>query len=93
MEVKLGGTATVHNDASEFFLEYYLLEDKERNYGVKIEKKEKRAGQMVLCEDYVSEYTISDEDSANSVLELLAKNMVTPTTADSILQDLGYFEK
>lgn len=91
MEEKLGGTALVQNAASEFLLEYYLLEDMHKNYGVKIEKKENVAGTLVLKEDYTSEYAIKDEDKANNILELLMKNKVTPTTADSVLHDLGYF--
>ena len=93
MSVKLGGTAAVQNATSEFLLEYYLMEDQAQNYGVKIKKKEKKAGDIVLCEDYVSDYTITDKGSANAVLELLVKNTVTPTTAGAVLQDLGYFEK
>ena len=92
MEIKLGGTATVQNISSDFFLEYYLVEDREKNFGFKIDKKENRDGKMVLCEEYVSEYITDDEDKANDVLSLLAKNMVTPTTADSVLEDLGYFD-
>ena len=93
MEERLEEMISVHNISSEFLLYYYLLEDTEKNYGVKIEKKEKRAGALVLCEDYNSGYTIENEDTANDVLELLAKNMVTPATADCVLEDLGYFEK
>jgi len=91
MEEKLGGTAVVHNTASEFLLEYYLVEDSDQNYGVKIEKKENMAGNLILREDYTSGYAISDENKANAVLDLLVKNRVTPTTADCILHDLGYF--
>ena len=92
MEEKLGGTAVLGNLGSEFLLEYYLMSDNNQNYGVKIEKKEKYAGNMVLREDYTSKYTIDSEDKANSVLELLLKNKVTPITAGNVLHDLGYFE-
>jgi len=91
MEEKLGGTALVENSSSEFLLEYYLLEDADKNYGIKIEKKEKEVCGLVLKENYISEYVIEDEDKANNILELLMKNKVTPTTADYILHDLGYF--
>ena len=92
MEIKLSGTVAVQNAYSEFLLEYYLVEDKDKNYGFKIDKKENKRGNLVLCEEYVSEYTTYDKDKANSVLELLARNIVTPTTADCVLQDLEYFE-
>ena len=92
MEIKLGGTVAVQNVSSDFLLEYYLVEDKEKNYGFKIDKKESRSGKLVLCEEYVSEYVTDDEDKANDVLGILAKNMVTPTTADCVLHDLGYFD-
>ena len=91
MMEKLGGSSVVQNTASEFLLEYYLMEDQERNYGVKIEKTEKMSGNLVLREDYVSGYGIDDEAEANDVLKLLIKNQVTPTTADCVLHDLGYF--
>ena len=93
MGEKLGGTAVVNNAISEFLLEYYLVEDNCQNYGVKIEKKEKRAGNLILREDYTSEYTIDDEGKANEVLDLFVKNKVTPITADCVLHDLGYFEE
>lgn len=92
MEIKLEGTVAVQNVSSDFLLEYYLVEDREKNYGFKIDKKENRAGKLVVCEEYVSEYVTDDEDTASDVLSLLAKNMVTPTTADCVLHDLGYFE-
>ena len=92
MEEKLEGTAVVQSAASKFLLEYYLVEDSNQNYGVKIEKKENLAGHMVLREDYTSNYASCDEDTASAVLELLIKNKVTPTTADCVLHDLGYFE-
>jgi len=92
MEEKLGGTAAIRNIGSEFLIEYYLVEDSDRNYGVKIEKKEKREGNLILREDYTSEYTIDDEDKANAVLDLLVKNKVTPMTAEWVLHDLGYFD-
>ena len=93
MMERLGGSSVIQNTASEFLLEYYLLEDQERNYGVKIEKTERMDENLVLREDYVSGYGIEDEDKANDVLRLLIKNQVTPTTADCVLHDLGYFEK
>jgi len=92
MEIKLGGTAEIKNISSDFLLEYYILEDKEKNYGFKIDKKEKIDGKLVLCEEYVSEYVTNNEDRANDILKLLAKNTVTPVTADSVLHDLGYFD-
>lgn len=92
MELKLGGTAEIKNISSDFLLEYYLVEDKEKNYGFKIDKKESKDGKLVLCEEYVSEYITDDETKANNVLNLLVKNVVTPTTADCVLHDLGYFD-
>lgn len=91
MELKLEETVAVQNVGSEFTLEYYLVEDKEENFGFKIDKKEGKTGNLVLCEEYVSEYVTDDLEEANKVIEVLAKNAVTPTTADCILQDLGYF--
>ena len=92
MELKLGGTAKIKNISSDFLLEYYLVEDKEKNYGFKIDKKESKDGKLVLREEYVSEYITDDETKANNVLNLLVKNVVTPTTADCVLHDLGYFD-
>ena len=92
MEKKLGGTALVQNNASEFFLEYYLTENDTHNYAVQIEKKEESESGLVLREDYTSKYIIDGEDNANELLKLLVKNSVTPATAESVLQDLGYFE-
>lgn len=92
MELKLGGTAEIKNISSDFLLEYYLVEDKEKNYGFKIDKKESKDGKLVLREEYVSEYITDDETKANNVLNLLVKNVVTPTTADCVLHDLGYFD-
>ncbi len=89
MELKLSGTATVQNVTSEFILEYYLIEDYEENFGFKIDKKERKSGEFVLCEEYVSEYTTSDIEEANRILDVLTKNVVTPTTADNVLQDMG----
>lgn len=91
MEFRLEGNAVIKNNDSEFLLEYYLIEDSEKNYGVKIDKKEKTSKGLVLCEEYVSNYTTDNEKEASSILQLLAKNIVTPTTADNVLQDLGYF--
>jgi len=92
MKEKLGGMALVQGNVSELFLEYYLSENDTHNYAVKIEKKEMKNGNFVLREDYTSEYMIDGEDTANKVLELLVKNSVTPTTADCVLEDLGYFD-
>lgn len=92
MEVKLGGTVKIKEASSDFLLEYYLVEDKYKNYGLKIDKKENINGKLMLCEEYVSEYITDDEDRANYILSVLAKNMVTPTTADDVLEDLGYFD-
>ncbi len=90
MEEKLGGTAVVQNDASEFLLEYYVMEDREKKYGIKIEKKEKKPNGLVLCEDYTSEYIIKSKSRANDILEILMRNKVTPITAESVLNDLKY---
>ena len=92
MGEKLGGTAVIRNTSTEFLLEYYLVGGKEKNYGVKIEKKEKNKGEFVLSEKYTSQYIIGDKDSASKVLDILVKNSVTPTTVDCVLHDLGYFE-
>ena len=90
MEEKLNVSAIIQSSTSEFFLEYYLMKNTESNYGFKIEKKEKKAGTFILCEDYTSNYTFCNKEEATAVIEKLAKNVVTPTTANCILHDLGY---
>lgn len=90
MEKKLGGTVAIQNEKSEFFFEYYLTKDREENYGLKIDKKERKSGELILCEEYVSKYTTDDVLKANNILNLLVKNKVTPITVDNILHDLGY---
>jgi len=92
MKEIFSGKAMVQSDISEFLLEYYLIEDNNKNYGIRIEKTEKMGNKLVLKEDYTSEYGIDSEANANAVLEMLMKNKVTPTTADCVLHDLGYFE-
>ena len=45
-----------------------------------------------MCEEYVSEYITDDLEKASGILNALAKNVVTPTTADNVLQDMGLID-
>ena len=42
---------------------------------------------------YIDKSNLTDDEyKANEVIDILAKNIVTPITADNVLHDLGYFD-
>lgn len=78
-------------NSSKSLLEYYLIENDEDEFGVKVLKKDdSMVGIMRCSEQHTLEYIVGEEDDANDVLELLAKNTVTPVTVGNVLEDLGY---
>ena len=93
MQFDLKNTIKLNDIMPELILDYYIVENSEENFGLKIEKKEKKAGKFVVCEEYTSDYVIDDFEEANKVLNMFIQNTVTPTTAESILEDMGYFNR
>lgn len=75
-------------NSSKALLEYYLVENGEDKYGIKISKK--ADGVLKLSEQRTLEYIVDEEVEADKVIKLLAKNTVTPTTVENVLHDLGY---
>lgn len=75
-------------NSSKALLEYYLVENGEDKYGIKISKK--TDGVLKLSEQRTLEYIVDEEVEADKVIKLLAKNTVTPTTVENVLHDLGY---
>lgn len=75
-------------NSSKALLEYYLVENDEDKYGIKISKK--IDGVLKLAEQRTLEYIVDEEVEADKVIKLLAKNTVTPTTVENVLHDLGY---
>jgi len=75
-------------NSSKALLEYYLVENGEDKYGIKISKK--TDGVLKLSEQRTLEYIVDEEVEADEVIKLLAKNTVTPTTVENVLHDLGY---
>lgn len=91
MRFDFKNTIKLDDITPELLLDYYIVENNEENFGLKIEKKEKRAGKFVVCEEYTSDYIIDDFGEASKVLNMFIQNTVTPTTAENILEDMGYF--
>ena len=91
MKLDFKNTIRLDEVTPEVLLDYYIVENNEENFGLKIEKKEKKAGKFVVCEEYTSDYIIDDFEEASKVLNTFIQNTVTPTTAESILEDMGYF--
>ena len=91
MKFDFKNTIKLDDITPELLLDYYIVENSEENFGLKIEKKEKKDGKLVVCEEYVSDYIIDDFEEASKVLNIFIQNTVTPTTAESILEDMGYF--
>ncbi len=75
-------------NSSKALLEYYLVENGEDKYGIKISKK--TDGVLKLSEQRTLEYIVDEEVEADKVIKLLAKNTVIPTTVENVLHDLGY---
>lgn len=78
----------VGKNSSKALLEYYLVENGEDRYGIKVAKK--MDGVLRLSEQRTLEYIVDEECEAAKVIKLLAKNTVTPLTVESVLHDLGY---
>ncbi len=91
MRFDFKNTIKLDDITPELLLDYYIVENNEENFGLKIEKKEKKAGKFVACEEYTSDYIINDFEEASKVLDMFIQNAVTPATAENILEDMGYF--
>ena len=66
-------------------LEYYLIQNS-LNYGVKVIKKQGK--DSFLYEEVFYAKNVGDYDKANNVIELFARNKVTPIEANEVLEDL-----
>lgn len=72
---------------SKVLIEYSLIENHDDKFGIKVSKKN---ASNELCEQYTLEYVADEEDEGNEIIEILAKNIVTPITVENVLHDLGY---
>ena len=81
-KIKVGGNST------KALLEYYLVENGEDKYGLKVSKK--TDGVLKVSEQRTLEYISDEEREADKVIKLLARNTVTPLTVENVLHDLGY---
>ena len=69
-------------------IEYYLL-NKEKNYGLKVVKKERlKDGSIKYIESFFKDDISSEEKKANKLINLLARNRVTPISAGNVLEDM-----
>lgn len=69
-------------------IEYYLL-NKEKNYGLKVVKKERlKDGSIKYIESYFKNNVSSEEDKADRLINLLARNRVTPVSVGNVLEDM-----
>jgi hypothetical protein len=83
---------TKYNKKKDIILEYYVFKNssESKNYGIKIIKKEKMPdGSLEFKESYIREDIGSKFNKVGELINTLARNKVTPITADNIFDDLG----
>ena len=91
--------ATTEIDTEEYYsagrpksviVDYYILEEEEKNYGIKVIKKEYSGiGKSVHEEAYTANEVSDSEEQASKIIELLARNKVTPVAVENILEDIA----
>ena len=88
---RLRGVARISNEGKDLLLEYYVgKKDDNDFYGLEIDESiSKSDGKFQVCEKYVSSYDASDSNEIEGIADVFIKNLVTPTTADNVLHDLG----
>ena len=88
---RLRGVARISNEGKDVLLEYYVgKKDDNDFYGLEIDESiSKSDGKFQVCEKYVSSYDASDSNEIEGIADVFIKNLVTPTTADNVLHDLG----
>jgi len=90
--------ATTEIDTEEYYsterpksviIDYYILEEEEQNYGLKVIKKEySGTGKTIHEEAYTANEVSDSEEKANKIIELLARNKVTPIAVGNVLEDI-----
>ena len=88
---RLRGVARISDAGKDVLLEYYVAK-KDRNdfYNLEIDEViNKSDGNSQVCEKYISTYDTSDSNEIEGIADVFIKNLVTPTTADNVLHDLG----
>ena len=71
-------------------IDYYILEEEEKNYGLKVIKKEySGTGKTIHEEAYIANEVSDSEEQANKIIELLARNKVTPVAVENVLEDIA----
>lgn len=72
-------------------IDYYILEEEEeKNYGLKVIKKEySETGKTIHEEAYTANEVSDSEEQANKIIELLARNKVTPIAVGNVLEDIA----
>lgn len=88
---RLRGVARISNGEKDVFLEYYVGKKEDNDfYNLEIDESiRKNGGSFQVCEKYVSSYDASDSNEIENIADIFIKNLVTPTTADNVLHDLG----
>lgn len=87
---KLRGIAKIMDWEKEVLLEYYMTKNN-NFYGFEIDESMKvENDELKLCETYVSNYNVENQEEANNILDVFIRNSVTPVTAESVLQDMKY---
>ena len=90
-ERRLRGVARISNEEKDVLLEYYVAKKDSSNfYNLQIDEViNKSDGKSQVCEKYISTYDASDSNEIEGIADVFIKNLVTPTTADNVLHDLG----
>ena len=92
--------ATTEIDTEEYYsaerpksviIDYYILEEEEeKNYGLKVIKKEySGTGKTIHEEAYTANEVSDSEEQASKIIELLARNKVTPISVENVLEDIS----
>jgi len=73
------------HDMCSKMLEYYLIQNS-FSYGIKVTKRQGK--DRFLYEESFYVDNVGDYKKANNVIEIFARNKVTPTGANDVLEDL-----
>jgi len=73
------------HDMCSKMLEYYLIQNS-FSYGIKVIKKQGK--DKFLYEESFYVENVGDYKKANNVIEIFARNKVTPIAANEVLEDL-----